>query len=565
MFNAASYLVWMIPALAGLIFIYFFGSRRRKAIAALMGQPQTLLRLIPQESRGLKNKLQACALVFIFIALAGPQWGVELVSTQGRAHQILVAVDVSLSMLAEDVKPKRLEKAKEELSLLLEQLKGSRVGVMAFAGEAAILCPLTTDIDAARQILRALQPEAVGVPGSAGGNAIKAASDALRVYPGAKSLVLLTDGEDLAGRFAGKDKPLDAAREAAGEGIRIFTVGIGTPEGEPIPLRDDSGNLTGYKKDRKGNTIVSRLDERSLTEIAKRGDGAYFRLSPSHNEAGEIADRIRQTERGEGLASSANIYKNRFMLPLALAFMLLLIEFAIPESRRRQRLGGVAYLLLSLGAASPLQAASAESALRRGNKLYGREEYVPALTEYEKAGRKKPKDGRPLFNAGDALYRLEQHEKAASAFSAVAKSRAPVALRADAYYNLGNIHYQNGQLREAIENYRKALSLKPGDPEAQHNLAVALRRQKNPPPPRKDQDKKDKKKPQGQKDKPRPQDQKDSSQKQPPSSQPKTRPQDQISKEDAERIMRAVSEKEKAQQKQLQKQQPRRPEVEEDW
>ena len=142
MFNAASYLVWMIPALAGLIFIYFFGSRRRKAIAALMGQPQTLLRLIPQESRGLKNKLQACALVFIFIALAGPQWGVELVSTQGRAHQILVAVDVSLSMLAEDVKPKRLEKAKEELSLLLEQLKGSRVGVMAFAGEAAIDCTL---------------------------------------------------------------------------------------------------------------------------------------------------------------------------------------------------------------------------------------------------------------------------------------------------------------------------------------------------------------------------------------------------------------------------------------
>lgn len=569
MFKNPGYLPWMAAALSALILAHWRGAHQRQAVTAKMGQRQTLWRLMPDDFfalRRAKSWLQAVGLSLIFISLAGPQWGVELISPTGRTHQVLVAVDVSLSMTAEDVKPTRLEKAKEEFSLLLEQLKGSRVGVMAFAGEAAVLCPLTTDVDAARAVLRVLQPGAVAVPGTAVGKAINAAASALRHYPGTKSLVLLSDGEDLTGRRGTADNPLDAASQAAASGIRIFTVGVGSPEGEPIPLRDEAGNLTGYKKDRKGNTVVSRLDERALTEIARRAGGAYFRLGPAQNEAGEIAELIKKTEAEEGFAQTANIYKNRFMVPLGLAFILLLVEFILPDSRRRgpkksdsspSTAKGVPVLLLLALLAAPARGATAESSLRRGNKLYGREEYVPALTEYEIAGRKKPSDARPMFNAGDALYKLEQYDKAAEAFKAVAQSPVAPALRADAYYNLGNINFQNGQLGDAVQNYRKALALNPGDAEALRNLAIALRQQKHPPPQKKNQDKEDKNKPS---------DRNKESQKNPPASQqPKTRPQDQMSKEDAQRIMRAVSEKEKAAQKQIQKEQPQRPSVEEDW
>ena len=572
MFRNPSYLAWMALALLAAGLARWRGSSRRETITSSLGDAGTLSRLMPPEAaarRAWKFRLRLGALALLFIALSGPQWGVELVTTTASSHQVLIAIDTSLSMTAEDVKPARLQKAKQELSALLDGLKGNRVGLMAFAGETAMVCPLTTDLEAARTILMGLEPGAVPVPGTAIGKAIRAAVATLQRFPGRKSLVVLTDGEDH------RSDPLGAAEEAAAAGVRIFAIGIGTPEGEPIPLKDSAGaQLEGYKKDRRGSTVVSRLGEATLTQIAARTGGAYFRASPGESESSEIVDRILKTEQSQSVTRTSNQYRNRFLLPLALAFLLLLAELLIPErsdgrgARRggaqpRARAGAALAALLLLLGPGRLLAATAEADLREGNALYSREQYVPALERYQLSGRKRPKDPRPVFNAGDALYRIEQYDQAQQAFEAVAQSSAPAALRSAAYYNLGNIRFQQNQYREAVEDYRKAVALNPRDADAVNNLAVALNRLKNPPPPQKKNQNNPKNQPQDQKK--NQQNNQQNQAKQNPSA-PKTRPQDQLPKEDAERIMRAVAEKEKAAQRQIQNRAPRKnPQVEEDW
>ena len=199
---------------------------------------------------------------------------------------------------------------------------------VAFAGEPVVVCPLTTDIGAAKQLLRALDPSAVPVPGTGIGKAIRRATQSLSRYPGAKTLILLTDGEDH------RTDPAGAAEEAAAEGIKIFAIGIGNPEGEPIPLKDENGAMTGYKKDKKGATVVSKLGEADLAAIAEKTGGGYYRATPGAAEASEIARRASSAESGDDPTTrgAARRFKNHFLLPLALAFVLLLIEGAIPET-----------------------------------------------------------------------------------------------------------------------------------------------------------------------------------------------------------------------------------------
>ena len=569
MFHEPWYLLGALPVLALAAASYAWGAARRAKLERQLGDAPTLRRLLDARAprrRRVQAALRISALLLLMIALAGPQWGVELVETRTQARQVMIAVDVSLSMLAEDAKPSRLARAKQELSLLIDELKGARVGVMAFAGQPVVVCPLTTDGEAAKQLLDTLDPSSVPVPGTAIGTAIRRATQALSRYSGSKSLVILTDGEDH------KTDPACAADEAAAEGVKIFAIGIGNPEGEPIPVRDENGRVTGYKKDKRGATVMSRLGEADLSLIAQKTGGAYYRSTPGAAEASEIARRALGAASDEASQGSSMRLKSRFMIPLALALLLLLAEAFIPEASPSPRAPAVPapaktllpLALLALLLPARASAATAESALRRGNKLYDKEQYEPALEQYGLAGRKSPRDRRPVFNAGDALYRLKQYDKAAEAFKAVAQSGGPPDVRSQAYYNLGNSYYAAGDYAQAVDAFRKAVTLQPSDAEARLNLAVALRRLKNPPPKKKqDQNKQDKN--QQQPPPPKPQDQKNSGGGQPPP-QPKTRPQDQkMSKEDADRIMRAVQEREKASPQNLQRAPLRKPDVEEDW
>ncbi|MCM2304144.1 MAG: VWA domain-containing protein, partial [Elusimicrobia bacterium] len=200
----------------------------RRRVTEAMGASAVLARTIAGARPNLSG-LRLAAVALLLIALAGPQFGVELVETRSDARQAVIAMDVSLSMLTPDVKPNRLERAKASLALLIDQLRGERIGVVAFAGEALTVCPLTQDADAAKQLLGALDVGAVPTPGTAVGGALRTAVAMLGRYPGGKAVILLTDGEDH------KSDPLGAAREAAAAGVRVYAVGIGTPDGEPIP------------------------------------------------------------------------------------------------------------------------------------------------------------------------------------------------------------------------------------------------------------------------------------------------------------------------------------------
>jgi Ca-activated chloride channel family protein len=586
MFRSPWWLAAAVPVLAAAWGLLAWGAARRRRIGAAIGGAAALSR--SAEDAGARRLLAAglrlAAAASILLALAGPQWGIDLVETRGSARQVVVAVDVSLSMQTPDVKPTRLERAKASLSLLLDQLKGDRVGVVAFAGDAQVICPLTSDVDAAKELLGALEVGAVPTPGTSIGGALRLATAMIGRYPGSKSVVLLTDGEDH------KSDPLGAAKEAAASGVRVFTVGIGSPEGEPIPLEGG-----GYKKDLHGATVVSRLGEGTLETMAKSAGGEYFRSSPGEDEITDIAARIKEGEGARGLTGTAARWRNRYAWPLGAAFLLLMAEIGLSLARPRRaprpsspessksnatatRISVSAALFLFCGAAAALigmsataSAATFEGRLRDANKTYENKDYESALEQYGDASGQRPNDPRPVFNAGDALYRLDRATDAAGAFGSIAVRReVPASLRAAALYNLGNSRYELGDYAGAAEAYRAALALAPGDADARRNLVIALNRKKNPPPPKKKNGPK-----QDQKNPPPPDQQKDKNEKggggggAPPA---KTRPQDALTKEDAERVMRAVAEREKAERKQAppaasygRKPPPPKPPTEEDW
>lgn len=552
MFKNPFWLALAIPAILATLGLSSWAASRRTKVSEALGRSHTLARSRedPSRLRSWSLRLRLAGLALLLGALAGPQWGVELLETRASLRQAIVAVDVSLSMRAQDVKPSRLDRAKESLSLLLDQLRGERVGVVAFAGESHTVCPLTHDIDAAKQMLGALEVGAVPTPGTAIGSAIRTGAAMIGRYTGTKTVVLLTDGED-----HGSD-PLGAAREAAASGVRVFAIGIGSPEGEPIPMEGG-----GYKKESRGSTVISRLDEGTLARVAESTGGNYFRSSPGMDEIVQIAAKIKAGGAAAGLTGTAARWRNRYPWPLALAFLLLALEMALPilpNPRRTKTGAAVAVLLLATPFA---RAATIESTLREGNKQYGAGRFDEALDSYGRASGRKPADPRPMFNAGDALYRLERDSEAASAFDAASRQRqAPRELRADALYNLGNARARQGDYAQAAESYRKALGLAPDDPDARHNLVVALSRLKNPP--RQKNDKNDRKNP------PKPDDKnKGDGQEGQGSTPPQTtRPRDALSREDAERVLRAVADREKAPKARAARGDPRRrPPTGEDW
>lgn len=550
---------YLVDAFAVLILggaIAWWAAKRRNQLAAAFADPVLLSRLF--DARALKTRtrvtwLRLTALALLFLALASPQWGVELVTSRIQGTHVVIALDTSTSMLAEDLKPNRLMRAKSAMTQLINGLVGSRIGIVAFAGEAFLQCPLTTDTAAAKSILWRLVPGRIRTPGTEMGKAIDLGVEMLSKFEGHKALVLLTDGEDHGkGALAG-------AKAAAEEGVHIFVIGTGTPEGVPIPKKNSDGKVIGYKKDRSGKTVISRLGEASLIAVARASHGAYFRGTSTEEEIGAIVAQIQALDRTEVSGGTANRFKNRYRAPLLLAFLLLLAAMAWPELPRKKfsakKTAAPAALALLLLCAVSARAMPGEVDVWRGNRDYRDGNYGKALEHYHTSG---PETDKGLFNAGAALFKMDEFKKAAGAYGALIERIDPdpssVALPDDvpinrkkiapqAYYNLGNALFKMDRLNEAAGAYKRCLILDPSDEDCRHNLVLSLRpRDKK----KQDQKKKDQKKKQEKKDKEKKK-KKDEKGKPPP---PKDRPREQeFSKEDAERILKAVREKERAAQK----------------
>ena len=328
----------LVPAAVGLV---VWAARSRQQALETLAQRHLLAGLLTGVSgpaRRWRTVLWIVALGFVVIAMARPQWGERETIVEQEGVQVVVVLDVSASMLAQDVKPDRLTRAKLEMIELMDRLDGDEIGLVLFSGSAFIQLPLTSDYLTARRFLDAANTDSISRPGTVVGRAIEMAALAFdEDREGAKVILLMTDGED------SETDPVAAAREAANEGITIFTVGFGSAQGEPVPDLDLRGNVVGFKTDRTGNQVLSRLDEETLRAVADAAGGSYFRAGGA---AAAIASRIDDLQASR-LDSREEIQRiERFQIFLAIAVLALIAAELIPEAtlrtqsaRRKQVLG----------------------------------------------------------------------------------------------------------------------------------------------------------------------------------------------------------------------------------
>jgi len=477
--------------MAGFAALIFFHLKARAAAADLALRLMTaeqLKRLSGETAlagKKLRERLYLAALLLLVIAAAGPQWGMELAPITDLQGNLVIAVDTSASMAAKDLKPSRIANARLLINSLVDKFQDYRLGIVAFSGEAFVQCPLTTDVDALKYFLSHIAPDMLPVPGTNLAAAVETGAGMLEKYGGQKIIVLITDGEDHSGRL---DEVLNSAAEL---NLKIFTVGLGKTEGELIPVQDQTGNFKDYKKDSLGKTVVTKLDETLLLDIARKTGADYLRYGGDPEAAAaEIHGTVARISLSKSKGFGKARYKNRYQFPLLLAVLLLLIEllvmekgFALPPSlktlpgRFKKTPGAVILLLgLTISFMSPPKSfggGGAEGLARKGNESYGKKDFPKAYDCYNKALEKAPKTDKILFNRGAAFYRLEDYPKAARDFEEAAGT-SKIKSRAD--YNAGNAYFQLSDFPKAVENYKKAILADPGDKNAKYNLQKTLER-----------------------------------------------------------------------------------------
>lgn len=331
--------LWGLFSLPLLACLFWFAYRRRRKLAerfvSISMLPKVATTLSPWR-RLVKTTLLLFAVAFLFIALARPQWGMKIEHVERKGLDLVLLQDVSLSMLAEDVKPSRLVRSRHEISAFLESLTGDRIGLVAFAGVSRVLVPLTLDYGTVQTMLGELEPGYL-YPGT---NMESAIRQGMRLFKNAGTLgkfsvmVLMSDGEEL------EASAVAAAKEAADAGIKIYTIGIGSLEGVPIPVPSNKdGSL--YKKDKQGNIVTTRLEERTLQEIAAVSGGAYFHASPGEFQLQKVLTEIATLEKKEHSADQAEGYHDHYQIFLGMAALLLLVEALLSErGRKRKALNG---------------------------------------------------------------------------------------------------------------------------------------------------------------------------------------------------------------------------------
>ncbi len=327
--NEALFALLLIPLLAG--FLWFALWQKRKALERF-GETELVRKLAATVSRRgvmAKRILLLVGLTLLILALARPQFGTRIETVRREGQDIIVALDVSNSMLAEDIAPNRLERAKLAVARLIDRLEGDRVGLVAFAGDAFVQSPLTVDYAAARLFLNAMEPDLVPVQGTNLGAALAVSLGAFDEQERQhRVLIVITDGEDHEGEI---DEAVARARES---GIRIHTVGIGSPDGVPIPDFDERGRRRGFKRDADGNVVTTRLEEATLRRIADETGGSYTRVTARGSELYALADEIAGMQGRQIEAQQLTQYEEQYQILLGLALALLLAEMLVPDRRR---------------------------------------------------------------------------------------------------------------------------------------------------------------------------------------------------------------------------------------
>lgn len=329
-FAKPAYLIlFLLLPVAGLLLVT--ANRIQTKAFIQLGDLQLIKKLtdnVNLRARKWRTLLWFLSVSLVIVSLARPQWGSEVREINQEGLQVMVALDVSQSMLAQDIKPNRLERAKLEISDLMKKLNGDEIGLVLFSGASFIQVPLTSDYNTALNYLETAQPGVISRPGTVIGNAMRIAMQGFDPeLPSQKVMLILTDGEDH------ETDPLKAAQEIADQGVLIYTIGFGTTEGEPVPVVDSNGQIVDWKHDQEGNIVLSRLDESTLKSIAHIGNGRYYRAGSDGRELDNLLFEIDKLQKAQLENRYEVIHIERYQNFLGLAFLLLILAEFLPDRR----------------------------------------------------------------------------------------------------------------------------------------------------------------------------------------------------------------------------------------
>lgn len=492
-------ILWLLLAVPpALALVFWWSERVRRKLLTQFVEARLLATLtagISPARRKFRFSLFIAAVALLIVAIARPQRGFDLEEIEQRGLDVVVAVDTSKSMLATDVLPNRLGRAKLEALELMQTAKADRLGLVAFAGDAFLACPLTIDDTAFQQSVQALDVNSIPQGGTALAAAIDTALTAFKEKGQHKALVLFTDGED------NDEGALAAAEKAAQAGLKIFTIGIGSAEGTLVQIPDGNGG-TDYVRDEKGQVVKTKLNEPLLQQIAAATGGFYLPLRGANTIETLYERGLAPMPKSEGKEKLVRRYHEQFHWPLALALVLLLVEFLLPERKRGAKASGddrphpgplpqergkrspvsgatmtlILFVLLGLTGKVGASPADAMREYKSGN-------FTNALNAFTKLAEVRTNDLRLVFNAGDAAYRATNFDLAQKLFQQVTVS-PDLKLQQQAFYNLGNVQFQKAKQAKDLDGleqgfdaaakiYERAVTLNTNDVDAAFNLQFA--------------------------------------------------------------------------------------------
>ncbi len=559
-FEEPTYL-YLLAALPLIAILRWVLERKQLKRLKLFGDPTLLRHLMPDVSKMrpvVKFWMLLAAMALIIVMMARPQMGTRISHEKRTGIESIIAMDISNSMLAEDVTPSRLDRTKMMVENLVDNFTDDKIGLIVFAGDAFVQLPITSDYVSAKMFLSEIEPSLIATQGTDIATAINMAANSFTQQQGVgKAIIVITDGEDHEGGA------LEAAKAAKKKGMRVYVLGVGSDKGAPIPLGNGD-----YMKDRTGNTVMTKLNEEMCRQIAEAGGGAYIHVDNNTNAQRQLDNELAKLSKKEMQSTIYSDYDEQFQAFGIIAIILLILEICILESKnpiaRRLNIFGrkqrTTTLIIALLVASASFAQNDRRYITQGNKLFRSGQFDKAEVAYRKAIEKNPRNPQAHYNLGNSLMAQKKDSAAVQSFQKSTELETSKIRKAMAFHNMGVVCQQHKMYGEAIEAYKNSLRLNPKDDATRYNLELCKRQQRN----QKNQDKQDQNK---QKDK-NGNDQKDEKQKnKDKQDQKKNNNENKMSKENAEQMLNAAMQQEKSTQQRMKKamQKPRTNKLDKEW
>ena len=559
--------LWLLVLIPILALIRFISYRNQKKRLRKFGEPALLKELMPDVSRfrpSVKFWILQGALALLVLMLARPQMGTKISQEKRVGIETIICMDISNSMLAEDIVPSRLDRSKMMIENLVDHFSNDKIGLIVFEGDAFVQLPITSDYVSAKMFLSSIDPSMIATQGTDIGRAIDMATHSFTPEEGiGRAIIVITDGENHEGGA------VEAASAAKDAGMRVYVLGVGSSKGSPIPIpgTDD------YMKDNTGNTVMSALNEQMCKELAQAGGGAYIHVENNSAAQDQLDNELDKLSKKETTATLYSEFDEQFQAFGLLALLLLVLEICILDRRNPllknislfgKKKRAAAMLCLLLVAASASAQMTDRQYIRQGNKQFRSGDYANAEVSYRKAIEKNAKNPQAAFNLGNALMAQKKDSAAVEQFEGAARLETNPLRKAQAYHNMGVICQTHKMYGEAIEAYKNALRLNPKDDETRYNLVLCKHQKQKQDQQQQNQQggDNDKKQDDKQKDQQQPDQQKD---KQDDKQQEQPKPQ--MSKDNAEQLLNAAIQNEKQTQEKMkqQQQQPQRRNVQKNW